>query len=233
VTGAGTGTFANLEQLLRERGELVARIDAASGRRTIARDLLLIVVAGGACFGAAIGSYHGGEQIAYAALKLPMLLLLTAALCVPALTAFNFALDRPASLARDSALALACLALGSLVLLAVAPLLLLAKAMDVGYHLTILMTFACCATAGGASLGMLLLSMRRSFAPRATFAALSLCLVFVLVGGQVTWILRPYLVRSRTEGIPLFRPLERGAYESAWRSIEAPGFVDTGDEAPL
>ena len=55
-----------------------------------------------AIVGAALGSYRGGVQIAYAAIKLPLVLLGTAALSAPALTAIGAALGRRVAAVRGS-----------------------------------------------------------------------------------------------------------------------------------
>src|SRR5262245_36922336 len=77
------------ERLLRDRARLVDDISAGVGLAATARTMLAVIAVGGAIFGAAVGAYRGGIQIAYAGIKLPLLLVLTAALAAPALTAFQ------------------------------------------------------------------------------------------------------------------------------------------------
>src|SRR5262245_20251893 len=97
------GALREVDQLLRDRAAVLRRADE-NDLGGLARAVLLTIGASGAVFGAAIGAYRGGVQILYAAMKLPLAILLTAAVCAPALTAVNAALDRPASLRRDLAL---------------------------------------------------------------------------------------------------------------------------------
>jgi hypothetical protein len=79
------------------------------------------ILVGAAFFGATLGMHRGGIQILYAALKLPLVVLLTAVVCTPVLTSLNRALNRKAVLAEDLSLVLASLARGCLILAALAP----------------------------------------------------------------------------------------------------------------
>jgi hypothetical protein len=210
---AGRATHP-VDRLMRDRPGLVADVTAGRDVASIARSMLVVIAAGGALFGAAIGSYRGGVQIAYAAIKLPLVLLLTAALSAPALTAFNIALDRPARLTRDLALALCALGLGALALAAQAPLVMVARALEIGYHQTTMLVVACCAVAGAASLVFLLRSLHLQAGFGAMTVASLLCAVAILVGGQLAWTFRPYLVRPRTVDVPFLRSTEGNLIEA-------------------
>jgi methyl-accepting chemotaxis protein len=103
---------------------MLARIRAGEDLAALARPLIVTIALGGAVFGAALGAYRGGLQVLYAAIKLPLATLLTAAICAPTLTALNAALGRAACIRRDFALVLAVLARGALVVAAEAPVVL-------------------------------------------------------------------------------------------------------------
>jgi hypothetical protein len=202
-----------IDQLLRDRRGMAARVRAASTGDVVAitRAMLATIVVCMAIVGAALGSYRGGVQIAYAALKLPIVIVGTAALSAPALTAIGAALGRPARLAHDLALVVVALAFGSLLLVACTPLLLLAHSLDVGYHATILLLVAMFAIAGVAALRVIGGAVSAdAAAPGRVSAVLALCVVFAIVGGQLSWALRPYLVRpaSREDAIAFVHPLE-------------------------
>lgn len=212
-----------VERLMRDRAGLLADVGAGRDLAAIARAMIATIAIGGALFGAAIGIYRGGIQIAYAAIKLPLVLVLTAALATPALAAFNLALDRPARLARDLALALCALALGALVLAALAPVILVARALDASYHQTALVVVVCCAGAGLAALAVLIRGLRHQAAAWAGTAAALLCAVTMVVGAQLAWTLRPYLVRPRATSVPFVRDVEGSLVESVvqtYHSIE-------------
>ena len=233
VAPATPGPPSHAERLLRDRASLVADVGAGVDLAATARTMLAVIAIGGAIFGAAVGAYRGGIQIAYAAIKMPILLVLTAALAAPALTAFQIALDRPAALRRDLALALCALALGALVLAAEAPLVLVARALDASYHHTTLLVVGCCAIAGLASLAFLVRALRTQHAPHAWTAAALLCAVTVVVGAQLAWTLRPYLVRPRAPEAPFMRDIEGSLVEAIRESVQSAQGVYTREYAPL
>jgi hypothetical protein len=224
--GRGHGVEA-IDQLLRDRAAVLERIRGDVDLIGLARTMIFTIAAAGAVFGAAIGMYRGGVQILYGALKIPLLLLLTAAICAPGLSAFNAALDRPVSLRRDLALVLCSLALGSLLLVAQAPLVLLASSIGADYHSVILLVFACCAAAGLGSLVVLGRGVRAASSERVKSAVFALVILCSVVGAQMAWTLRPYVVRPRTEKVPFVRAIEGNLLESvsqSWRS--ARGYYD-------
>jgi len=222
-----------IERLLRDRVALVEDLTAGRGLAAIARAMLVTIAAGAALFGAAIGIYRGGVQIGYAAIKLPLVMVSTAAIATPALTAFNLALDRPARLTRDLALALCALALGALVLAAEAPLVLVARALDAGYHQTTLLVVGCCALAGLVSLLFLVRGLRVQAGAGALTAATFLCAVTIVVGAQAAWTLRPYLVRPRATEVPFVRELDGNLVEAITNTIESARGLYRRDRAPL
>ncbi|HEU0032738.1 MAG TPA: hypothetical protein VFQ53_19035, partial [Kofleriaceae bacterium] len=102
-------SLGTIDVLLRDRTLMLARI--RSGNVTaILRTMIVTIAAAMAIVGAALGSYRGGIQIAYAAIKLPLVLLGTAALSAPVLTAIGSALGRRVRFAQDLALVLSALA---------------------------------------------------------------------------------------------------------------------------
>lgn len=212
-----------IDDILRNRQRLIERICRQEDLSTLARSLIIAIAVASAIFGAALGTYRGDVQILYAAFKLPLLMLLTAAICAPTLTAWNAALDRPASLRRDLALILASLALGGLVLVAQAPLLLLCSSMNASYHAVILLTFGCSAVAGLSSLSLLVRGVKAISPTRATSVVAALVVVVCMVGAQMSWTLRPYIVRPRTPEVPFIRSVEGNLLESvltSWQSMQ-------------
>jgi hypothetical protein len=228
ATGLGA-----IDQLLRDRGAILDRIGRDVRLVDLARVMLVTIAVSSAVFGAAIGTYRGGIQILYAALKFPLLMLLTAAICAPGLSAFNAALDRPTSLRRDLALVLSSLALGGLILVAQAPILLLASSLEVAYHSIILLTFACCALAGLGSLIMVSRGVRATSPRRTGSAILALVMLFSVVGAQMAWTLRPYVVRPRTPSVPFVRSIEGNLIEAVTTSLDSARGHYNRDYAPL
>jgi hypothetical protein len=60
-----------------------------------------------------------------------------------------------------------------------------------------------------------------------------LCIVFVVVGGQLSWALRPYLVRPRTEEVPFVREVEGGLLDAVSGAIRSARGIYLRTEAPL
>lgn len=175
-----------------------------------ARPLVLLSLAcitlGAAAFGVALGSHRGGAQVLYAALKLPAAVLATLALATPAFFALLNALDRPRDLRATVALALAAAARASLLLLALAPMLWLAVDLGLGYRATAVAGWALYGVAGLAALEPLSAGIGEGRG-RVLLAA-SLAGAFFFVGGQTSWILRPYLGRPSEAQVPFLRSFE-------------------------
>lgn len=222
-----------IDELLRDRAAIVDRIERGDDLAGLARTMIVTIAVATALVGAAVGSYRGGVQIAYAAIKLPLVLLLTAALCAPTLTALNVAVGRPASLARDLARLLAAVAFGALVLLAEAPLLLLARAIELDYHRTTLLLVAVVGVAGLASVTVLAGALRRGGPAAASTVLGTLAVVFALVGGQLAWTLRPYLVRPRAPEAPFVRSLEGSLFDAVLDTARSARGEFRRDAAPL
>jgi hypothetical protein len=211
----------DIDQVLRDSAAILERIRDSRDLPGLARAMLLAILLGGAVFGAALGGYRGGAQIAYAALKLPLVILFTAAICAPALTAVNAALGRPSNLRSDLALVLTSLGLGSLVIAAEAPVIILAGMLGVGYHDVALLTVGCCAVGGLAGLVFLIRGLSMSERRGRFSAALALLAVFGLAGAQMTWTLRPYLVRPKTLEVPFLRSVEGNLAEATLTAFDS------------
>lgn len=170
------------------------------------RSVLATIAAGGALYGAVLGSWHGTELALYTAIKLPLVLLATAA----STAAFQSIVARAAGLRLESrgALFLSCrgLATSSLLLASLAPVALLftraaqapgapAGAAHTAHNFLYLvhtLLVAVCGLRGVLALGERL----RKIAPSATVARRVLAAwlgVFALVGGEVAWVFRPFV----------------------------------------
>jgi hypothetical protein len=196
-----------IDQLLRDRDAMIRRITSGTDLATTMRVMVATIVVAMAVVGATLGNYHGHIQIAYAAIKLPLVLLGTAALSAPALTAIGAAVGRRARLAVDLVLVTSALAFGALLLAAFTPLILLFSAIDVPYHKMILAVVAMFSIAGIASLRLVVRALAAEASTGWRTAVAGLCVVFALVGGQLSWALRPYLVRPRADDVVFVHPV--------------------------
>lgn len=220
-----------IDLLLRDRDHMLARI-RADDPTTILRTMVLTIVGAMAVFGAALGSYRGGIQIAYAAVKLPLVLLGTAALSAPVLTAIGASLGRRVRMAEDLALVMSALAFGALLLAACTPLVLLGRAVDTSYHSMTLGMVGMFAFAGLCSLRMVVKALSVEGSRGAMPALATLCVVFALVGGQLSWALRPYLVRPRSPEVVFIREREGSLVDAVVQATSSARGIYTRDLTP-
>jgi hypothetical protein len=217
-----------VDRLLAEPSALIdgaLQADAA-GQVRVVRVLLLTILASTAAFGAALGFSRGGLQVLYAALKLPLVVLLTAAVCTPALTALSLALGRETELRRDLLRVLVALGRGSLVLAALSPVMLLSSSIQLPYHQAVILCVGCCCLAGAIGLpplGRAIWSQRRG----RLFLIAAMIVVVGLAGTHTAWLFRPYLVHPRTTEVPFLRGLD-GTFTDSVRqsSRSARGIYD-------
>jgi hypothetical protein len=201
-----------LGRLLRAPASIAAACREDREIREIAITSLLSIILGAAAFGGVIGSFRGGVQILYGAVKIPLVMMITLAICAPAFHAFAAGLGRAWPMRSIIALTLAAAGRSSLVLLAVSPALWLLFDLGIGYHTAALAAAFAYAIAGAAAVGILIRGLGAHAGRLLT--ACAFVGVFFAVGGQTSWILRPYLVRPRTEQIPFVRARE-GSFADA------------------
>jgi hypothetical protein len=205
-----------LRRLLRSPADIAACCREDRDTRAIAVTSLIAVVLGAAAFGGVIGSFRGGAQIAYAAVKIPLALVATLAVCAPAFHALAAGLGRAWPMRSIIALALAAAGRSSLVLLALSPALWLLFDVGLDYHAAALAAALAYGIAGLAAMGILVRGLGEGSGRMLT--AMAFIGVFFAVGGQSSWILRPYLVRPKTEHVPFLRAREGGFADSLRRS---------------
>jgi hypothetical protein len=225
-------TASVLGRLLRSPGDIAACCRDDRETRAIAATSLAAIALGAAVFGGVIGSFRGGLQIVYGAAKVPLAVIATLAICAPAFHALAAGLGRPRPMRSIIALALAAAGRSSLVLLALSPALWLLYDRGLGYHAAALAASLAYAIAGIAALGVIVRGLGEGRGRAIT--ALAFMGVFFAVGGQASWILRPYLVRPRTPGIPFVRAREGSFADAIYMSSRsAAGVYDAraSDEA--
>ena len=218
-TGA-TEPAAYVDELLKKPALAARAIDVGADLTARTQTYVKVLIACTATFGAALGFHRGGAQIFFAAVKLPLVTLVTLAVVAPLLHMLNKALERPANMARDVSILVAALARGALVLAAETPLIWAAHAVGAGYHRMILITVISCSVAGAVSFWFLwgVLSATR----RARWLVTLIVLTTVgVVGAQASWLFRPYLVRPRAERVVFMHPLEGSFSEALGDSIDS------------
>jgi hypothetical protein len=206
---------AMMNRLLRSPSEVAADCRQDRDVRSLAANAIGAIIAGAVLFGAAVGSWRGGTQIAFAAVKLPIVTVGTLALCVPAFYAIAAVFGRPWSLRAAVSIMLAGGARFSLVLLASTPVVWLAINLGASYDAVKLMAALAYALAGLASLDLLLRGLGDGPGRLATI--LTFVGVFLVLGGQSAWILRPYIGTPGSDEVTFFTREREGGL--AWQLL--------------
>ena len=229
------GGLALIDELLRDRGRLLRRIEeGGEGLRELARAMLICTLVSAAAFGVSVGLFRGGVQVAFAAAKFPLAMLLTTVLVAPCYSALKVSVQRRAEVAADFALILSALALTSLLMAATVPLVLLGVFLfDLGYHTMTLLAVACCGMAMLAGASLFIRGMLRQLERGRLVVGGCLLIILGLVASQVSWTLRPWLVRPRAEEVPFVRAIEGDPLDAVTTSVNSARGVYSRDFAPL
>jgi hypothetical protein len=204
---------------LRSPGSVVD--DATSDAQTawLVPRLLLITAVGGAVFGAVVGAHHGGIQVLYAAIKMPILFLVPLAVGLPAIRAL-FASDDSAPPWRRVAMAgLVGAARTGILAAAASPFLWLAWSLFRDYHMAILVLAASLLVIGGQGL----LTLRHALPKFRLVHVAPLGIAVVLMGlttALTGWVLRPFMARP-TPQITFLRPIEAAIGDGLLRATRS------------
>jgi hypothetical protein len=214
-----------INRLLRSPAEVAQDCRDDRDLAAIARTALIVILVGAAVFGAVVGSWHAGPQIAYAAVKMPLVMMGTLVLCAPAFYAVAAVFGRAWSFRAVVSLALVAGARFALVLLATAPALWLAINLGSPYHVTKLVAALAYGLAGLAALVLLVRGLGDGPGKNVTIALF--ITTFLMVGGQSAWILRPYLgTPGQAEVAFLTRDREGGLAVQLLKSVGEIGHPD-------
>jgi hypothetical protein len=181
--------------------------------------LLLLIAIGGGLFGLVIGSYRGGVQHVFAAIKLPLVLLLPLLVCLPACRALYLAAGVQVTYERLVFAALVGMARASLLAAAAGPALWLLYSVSLDYHLAVMLLCGALAIAGGIGLLTTARLLPAGGQLRACAHLGSLAIVGVVLA-QGGWLLRPFLVRPRAD-IAFVRPLEADVFSSMNAALDS------------
>lgn len=178
----------------------------------LAPKLLAITLLGGGALGVVLGSYRGAEQLLYAGLKTPLLLLLPVLLGLPALRAFLAACEVALDGSRLALGALLAVARTALLGASTSPILWLYLSLTPDYHRAVLAMAGTLVLIGVPGLWTLLHTLPEGGEARPLAHAAALVVLGVLLA-QSGWLLRPFIVRPRAE-ITFLRPIESNVFSS-------------------
>lgn len=205
-----------------EAGRLI--LDPA-GMPGFTRALALGVALLYAAYGATMGAFKGALPALVSAAKLPLLYLFTLVICLPSLYVLNVMLGPRLSWRQSVRLLLFALSANAAALASYAPLSLFftLTTSTEGYQFLTLMHVGVFALAGLASLAVIALLFRATAAalgrPMRPLFLILWSVLYMFVGTQMAWTLRPWIGTSGVAWAPL-RPIEGSFIEAVWRLIE-------------
>ncbi len=214
----------------RRRAALLDELARGVGLGSKLAASVVVMIFGAGVYGAVIGAWTGGAQIAWAALKLPLVLIVTAAATMPFNWMSALLLGLEAKFAQVAALSFLVLAAAAVVLASLSPVAWLftvsapLPSFDarLTHNVLYLLHTLLVGSAGLAGMAMLWRTLERlagdRWRARRVFGIW--VLAFALVGGEVAWALRPF-VGSVFYPEAFLRPdaLDGNVYEFIWNDI--------------
>lgn len=239
------GSWLIIERLLRDRDGVWRQIKLEYRINLLIRQMLASSAIALACYGAimGIGGSYGLPQAVSSAIKLPILFLLTLAICLPTLYLFNLLYGGRLSARQVRARALAAITVTSALTLAFAPITIFFLLTAPSYAFFKLLNVAILALTGLAGLRFLVSGMQgmnmleyvekattneegeaspspRVAGPRSVSMPLLQIwlLLFGFVGTQLGWTLRPFF-GDPGRPFEIFRSIEGNFYTNIVQTI--------------
>jgi hypothetical protein len=221
-----------LTNLLEWRTAILEDVLAGRRLRAHAIDLLTLMIAGAAAYGAVLGMWHGPRLALYCAVKFPMVLFLTTVVTIAFSWMAAALLGLPLSPGQVIVLNLLALGAAATLLASLVPVawLFTFSAPPPGtserttHNLLYLMHTGFVAGCGLGGMRLLWIALEETRRPRQAVVAVFLVWIvtYALVGGEVAWALRPF-VGSVSADFPVvfLRPdaLQGNVYEFIWTDI--------------
>jgi len=211
-------------QLLRDRESFYEGI---FGRKEIGKTALQLIVGNiglFALYGFVMGIYNSPLQAVSAAVKVPLMFLLTLIICYPALFIFNVLLGSKLSIGQSLVMMLSAYTLIACVLASFAPIVLFFLMIGSSYAFLRLLHIAIFGIAGITGMivmknGLMYACEQHSIYPRQGVRVFQVwVLIFAFVGTQLAWNLRPFLGNKELP-FQLFRKQESNFYAHTFHTI--------------
>lgn len=213
MSDAATKTWGVPQEVLRDEGSVFDQIRGGGDLRRTIRDSLVWSMIAAAIFGATLGAYgQSAAPIVSSALKVPLLLVGSAALCFPTFHVLQvLRAPKALSLWQSAALQTTSLSATAVIWAAFSVPLFFLVGTTQHYTLAQFLALAVGAAGGVVGLSRLLAGCRKLCGDdQGRAGAKSLLLYFAihsLVGAQLAWVLRPF-IGSPSLGFQLFRDLD-------------------------
>jgi len=206
--------FSVVEELIKHREAFFKSLMEGKKLRAYFINSNVAIIVFAAVYGATMGVSPGGLQVFYDAVKVPILLLISLYVTVPSYYVLSSLFGGGSSFSQMVILLLASLTVMSTVLLALVPInlffiLTTANATQSAYAFLVILNVVMFALAGLFALAFLLSGFMTMY-PGIGWAPAFLVgsIIFMLVGTQLAWVLRPYF-----HSYPQFiRPVESNFY---------------------
>jgi len=188
--------FYVIERILRNRGGFFDEIREGDdlGRKT--RNMLLGAVLFFAIYGAVLGISNSPLQALSSAIKLPILYLITLAICLPTLYFFNLLFGSKLTLAQTFALIMTAIAVTAVLTLSFAPIALFFWLTAPSYQFYKLLNVGILTVTGVAGLSFLWQGMRHVQKGEGLGVRNLILWIWIFiygfVGTQMAWTLRPF-----------------------------------------
>lgn len=178
---------------------------------TLLPKLIAIAAISAALFGLVIGSYRGGVQYLYAAVKMPMLFALPLLVGLPAVWAIHSASGRVVAYERVVLAAVVGMARATVLAASTGPVLWLIYSLHINYHRAVLLMSATLLLAGGVGM-MTMLRLLPGTGAKWLTHAISLGVLGAVLA-QSGWLMRPFIARPTTH-VTFLRPIESDIFSS-------------------
>jgi len=208
--------------LLYYREAVFDKIHRADDLPGMIRHYLLYSLLFGAIFGLSLGCHALGWQLLSSAVKIPVLLWGTLLICLPALFTFNVLLGSKLSIQQTAAVLAMSTYLLTAILVSLAPIMMFFIISTQEKEFVILLTVLSCGLAG--VFGVLLLwqamgylTVRAGY-PYDAKIIKAWTLIYVFVGTQAAWLLRPFV--GDQDHFAVFRQIGGNFYNGLFHIIE-------------
>ncbi len=221
--------FGLAELLLKDREGLFRLMREHDNLATLLPSLLLLTLAGTVPMGIVMGSYSGGWQVLFAAIKVPLILLATLAICQLPFWTWGKYFRAKLQMGQVAAITLSAMATTSLLLLGLCPALwLVVGGGTAKYHVAILTVVGVFLLSGLGGIRVLFQGLMHVVSPSNSKQRQDLIqmawvwmALYAIVGMQVVWILRPFLGHpwAKHEAVVFFRSLDSNVYQAIWKTL--------------